>query len=62
MKVVGKTLTLTEAEMNQIRFALFNLNSPSKAQAAEIIEDWKLKLNRASNLMHPVPCPTTNVN
>ena len=57
-----KTLTLTESEVNELRFMLANLNSPSKAQAAELVEAWRTKLTLAVRKMHPQPIQTVNVN
>ena len=54
--------TLTESEVNELRFMLANLNSPSKAQAAELVEEWRTKLTLAFRKMHPHPVQTVNVN
>jgi hypothetical protein len=57
-----KTLNLTESEVNELRFMLANLNSPSREQAAELVEEWKIKLMLAARKMHPQPVQTVNVN
>jgi hypothetical protein len=57
-----KIMTLTEAEVNELRFMLANLNSPSKAQAAELVSEWRVKLNAALKIWRPQSAPTVNVN
>ena len=55
------TMNLTEAEVNELRFALNNLNSPSKSEALEIVESWKAKLAAVVREMNPQASPTVNV-
>ena len=60
--IQNMTMNLTEAEVNELRFALNNLNSPSKSEALEIVEDWKAKLAAVVRKMNPQASPTVNVN
>lgn len=56
-----EALIMTKEDVNALRFALFNLNSPSKDEAMVIIEEWKTKLTLAARKMHPLSTPTVNV-
>ncbi len=56
------TMNLTEAEVNELRFILANINSPSKDEARELANVWQGKLAKALRAMHPSPVQTLNVN
>ena len=55
-------MNLTESEVNELRFILANINSPSKDEAHELAEAWQVRLSRAVHSMHPSPIQTVNVN
>lgn len=53
MKVENKTVVLSEVEVNELRFMLANLNSPSREEAMQIADAWRTRLTVASRKMHP---------
>jgi len=56
----SNTLTLSESEVNELRFMLANLESPSRAEAMSVVADWRTKLTAAMRQMHPSPVQTIN--
>jgi len=61
MKVENNELVLTESDVNELRFLLSNLNSPSKEDAMNLAYYWELKLSSLSKKLHPISTPTSNI-
>lgn len=63
MKTITNTiLALTEQDVNELRFMIANLNSPSQKKTKEIADEWVLKLTMALRKARPLQTPTVNVN
>ncbi len=56
------SISLTESDVNELRFILMNLDSPSRARANALAKEWATKLTLISRKMRPLPTPTVNVN
>ena len=54
-------MELTLAEINELRWAIFNRTSPSKSEASKTLDKWATKLTLKVRELQPSPVQTINV-